>query len=386
MGLTSKPTPHPTPLDEDLLDSLRLIRSRRVSAATWHRLRDSYGSARAALAALPDIARNAGAKDYATFSRDDALREIMAGQRVGATALLWGRPDYPKALYDLPDAPPVLWAKGDIALLKRSAIAVIGARNASSIGIRMARKLVEGLSGAPLCIVSGLARGIDTEAHRASLDSGTIAVMAGGLDVIYPLENTALAHDIALKGCLISEQAMGMRPMARHFPQRNRIVSGLARAVVVVEATARSGSLITARLALDQGREVMAVPGHPFDPRAYGCLNLLRDGASLVRGPSDVLEALGIDAAQPAPREDRAALNADAPAKPVSQSTPQRVSEPGAIDQRILDQLGANSITEDQLIRDLGLPAATISAQLLNLELDGKINRAPGGVLSKSFT
>ncbi|MFN4131362.1 MAG: DNA-processing protein DprA, partial [Paracoccaceae bacterium] len=285
MGLTSKPTPHPTPLDDDPVDCLRLIRSRKVGPVTWHRLLTEHGSARAALAALPDVARAAGVENYAACPVEVARHELAQGRAAGAQLIVWGSGAYPPPLCDLPDAPPVLWVLGDAGLLHRPLVALVGARNASSLGLRMARRLAEGVAQAGFVTVSGLARGIDAAVHAATLISGTVAVQAGGVDIAYPEENTRLMAQIVEQGCLVSEQPMGLQPQARHFPQRNRIVSGLSRAVVVVEAAARSGSLITAKTALDQGRDVLAVPGHPFDARAAGCNMLLRDGATLIRGP-----------------------------------------------------------------------------------------------------
>ncbi len=278
------------------MDRLRLIRSRRVGAVTFHRLLAEHGSVRAALAALPEVARAAGVADYSPCPVEVARHEMAQARLAGARMIVPGGPGYPAGLEGMPDAPPVLWALGDIALLSRPSVAIVGARNASSLGVRMARRLSKALGEAGQVVVSGLARGIDTEAHLAALDTGTVAVMAGGVDVIYPEENAALASRIAQAGCLLSEQPMGMVPQARHFPLRNRIIAGLSRAVVVVEAAVRSGSLITARDALDLGREVLAVPGHPFDARAAGCNMLIRDGAVLVRSAEDVMEAIGLAA------------------------------------------------------------------------------------------
>ncbi|MBC7155941.1 MAG: DNA-protecting protein DprA, partial [Rhodobacteraceae bacterium] len=274
---------------------LRLIRSRRVGPATFWRLLGEHGSADAALDALPAIARAAGMAEYSPCPEGVVRAELAAGRAAGARLICGADPEWPAALRELPDAPPVLWLRGDGALLARPMVALVGARNASSLGVRMARRLAWGLAEAGWCVVSGLARGIDAAAHGAALEArgATAAVMAGGVDVIYPPENAALAADIAARGLLLSEMPPGYAPQARHFPQRNRVISGLARAVVVVEAAARSGSLITARGALDQGREVLAVPGHPLDARAAGCNQLLREGATLVRSPDDVLEALG---------------------------------------------------------------------------------------------
>lgn len=282
------PHPHPTPREDDLT-VLRLIRSRRVGPATFHRLIAEHGSAAAALEALPGIAAAAGIKGYEPCPPGVARAELAAGARVGARLIRIGDADYPPLLATISDAPPVLWLRGRVEALHRPAVAVVGARNASSLGLRMARHLAAGLAEAGLVVAAGLARGIDTAAHQASCAQGTIAVMAGGIDVIYPAENRALADRICDSGCLLTEQPPGVEPVARHFPARNRIVSGISAAVVVIEAACRSGSLITARLAGEQGREVMAVPGHPLDARASGCNALIRDGATLVRNAEDML-------------------------------------------------------------------------------------------------
>jgi DNA processing protein len=258
-------------------------------------------------------------------------------------------------------------------------IGMVGARNASSLGVRMARRLGQGLSEAGFTVVSGLARGIDTAAHQAALEAQgkTIAVMAGGIDVIYPPENEALARDIADKGCRISEHPPGLEPQARHFPLRNRIVAGLSRAVIVVEAAAKSGSLITAKAALDYGREVMAVPGHPFDARASGCNMLIRDGALLVRSPQDVLEAVGsthrpVDV--PEPR---------LPQLPGPTAPQRALKDVALLHSMILSRLGPSPLAEDQLLRDLKVTSAQLAPELLTLELDGRIARQPGGLLAR---
>ncbi|MFN7222764.1 MAG: DNA-processing protein DprA [Paracoccaceae bacterium] len=382
MGLTSKPTPHPTPLDDDPVDCLRLIRSRRVGPVTWYRLMAEHGSAAAALSVLPDLARAAGVENYAVCPVEVARHELVQGRVAGARMIVWGSAEYPVALMDLPDAPPILWVKGDAALLQRPMIAMVGARNASSLGLRMARRLAEGVGQAGLVTVSGLARGVDAMVHEATLATGTVAVQAGGVDVTYPEENARLMAQIAEQGCLVSEQSMGLQPQARHFPLRNRIVSGLSRAVVVVEAAARSGSLITARTALDQGRDVLAVPGHPFDARASGCNMLLRDGATLVRGPADVLEAIGAEVvAFPTPTAD--AVPEDPPL-PGPAPARRPLADISAVHSQILARLGPSPLAEDQLIRDLSLPPATVAQHLLTLELDGRVHRAPGGLLSRA--
>ncbi|GGL75902.1 DNA-processing protein DprA [Wenxinia marina] len=358
---------------------LRLIRSRRVGPTTFWRLMDETGSAAAALEALPQVAAAAGVDDYAPCPEGVVAAELAAGRRAGARLVALPDPAYPAALRDLADAPPLLWVRGEAAHLNRPSVALVGARNASSLGTRMAARLGRALSGAGLVVVSGLARGIDAAAHQAALPA-TVAVCAGGVDVIYPQENADLAGRIAADGALVSDQPMGLVPQARHFPARNRLVSGLAGAVVVVEAAAKSGSLITARTALDQGRDVLAVPGHPFDARAAGCNLLIRDGATLVRGPEDVLEALGpLAAAPPRAHREQAPQETPAPARPASRP----LREIAALHRVILDRLGPSPMAEDQLIRDLGTPASAVSPALTDLELEGRISRQPGGLVAR---
>lgn len=371
---------HPGPqTKDDRFHRLRLVRSRRVGAVTWHRLMAEHGTAHAALEALPGIARAAGVDDYEVCPAGVVQAELKQGHMLGATLLVHGDPDYPQALMDIPDAPPVLWVRGNIALLNHPAVGIVGARNASSLGTRMARRLGAGLSEAGITVVSGLARGIDTAAHEAAMDGQgrTIAVMAGGIDVIYPSENASLSEAIDTAGCRISEHPPGLQPQARHFPLRNRIVAGLSRAVIVVEAASKSGSLITAKAALDYGREVMAVPGHPFDARASGCNILIRDGALLVRSPQDVLEALG------APTEATPEPEMRLPPLP-GPTAPQRpLKEVALLHSMILNRLGPSPLAEDQLMRDLNVTSAQLAPELLTLELDGRISRQPGGLLAR---
>ncbi|MDQ2092051.1 DNA-processing protein DprA [Marimonas arenosa] len=384
---SSSHPPLPPTTEDEMLSWLRLLRSRRVGISTFNRLLGEHGSATAALATLPDVARDAGINDYATFGEAAARSEMAAGAKAGARLVAIGQPGYPAALLDLDDAPPLLWLKGRAEFLEKPVIALVGARNASSLGLRMARRLAGELAEAGFVIASGLARGIDTAAHKATLETGTIAVMAGGIDVIYPAENTGLGAEIGVSGLLLSEQPIGLVPQARHFPRRNRLVSGLARAVVVVEAAAKSGSLITARTALDQGREVLAVPGHPFDARASGCNMLIRDGARLVRGADDVIEAMGpIAAAATGPAPAQADLALETPDTFVPSPPPDQRSlrETARLHQQILDRLGPSPLAEDQLIRDLRLSANSVAPALLDLELDGRITRQAGGLLSLS--
>ncbi|RDC74413.1 DNA-protecting protein DprA [Rhodovulum sp. 12E13] len=412
------------------------MRSRRVGPATFRRLiAEAEGSATDALAELPKVAAAAGVDDYTPCPPAQARAELEAGRRAGAVPLFLDHPAFPPMLRDQVDAPPLLWARGELSLLARPAIGLVGARNASSLGLRMARSLARGLGAAGLVTVSGLARGIDAAAHEASLDTGTIAVLAGGVDVPYPPENEGLMRRIAEAGLVVSEMPPGLRPQARHFPRRNRIIAALGRALVVVEAAARSGSLITARDAADLGREVLAVPGHPFDARAAGCNMLIRDGAALVRGPDDVRAALGpaipaeaaaaaapaVEAARPeaAPTAQMPRPPINAPAIPTGPDTarhrgapplaraadasrtppgrppaararsgqpdgPTRASLPrGAARAAILERLGASPVDEDSLLRDSGLARPSFAATLTELEMDGLVRRAPGGLLSR---
>ncbi len=420
--------PLPPTTEDDRFTWLRLLRSRRVGPATFWRMLAEHGSAAAALAALPGVARDAGIPDYAICPEGVIAAEMRAARAVGAVLLTGADPLYPDDLREIVDAPPALWCLGDIALLARPMVALVGARAVSSLGIRMARKLGAGLSEAGVVVVSGLARGVDAEAHSAAIAGGTIAVMAGGVDSIYPPENGGLAQRIAENGLRISEQPMGMTAQARHFVARNRIVSGLSRAVVVVEAAAKSGSLITARMALDQGRDVLAVPGHPFDGRSAGSNMLLRDGAILVRGPEDVIEHLGLAQAVargPAdisetpplfdapPARSRPAVRADVPAVPVATlaaqtphtdpaafawhgaprrdpapaippAAPERrsLAQTAALHQAILDRVAMAPVAEDDLIRDLATPSQQVAPALVALELDGRIARRAGGLLT----
>jgi DNA processing protein len=353
------------------------LRSRRVGPSTYRRLLAEHGDAGTALAALPQVARAAGVDNYDPCPEGVIVNELKAGAASGARLIFQGDADYPADLAEISDAPVALWLMGDAALLRRPLVALVGARNASSLGTRMTRKLAADLGEAGYCVVSGLARGIDAVAHDAAFDSGTIAVQAGGVDVIYPPENAALAGRIAESGLRLSEQPMGLQPQARHFPARNRIISGLVRAVIVVEAASKSGSLITARNALDQGRDVMAVPGHPFDARAAGCNMLIRDGAHLVRNAADVIEAID----QPASVQS-AQMAMDIPPAPAPDRRSLR--DTARLHQDILARLGPSPVAEDQLIRDLRAAPGQIAPALVDLELDGKILRQPGGLLSKA--
>lgn len=369
--------PLPPTTEDDRFAWLRLLRSRRVGISTFYRLLAEHGTAQNALLALPDVARAAGLEAYEICPPGVVEAELKAARAAKARLLCLGDAAYPAQLADLTDAPPMLWAIGNVDLARRPVLALVGARNASSLGMRMARALARDLGEQGFVIASGLARGIDTAAHGATLETGTIAVQAGGVDVMYPAENTSLAHDIGSHGLRLSEQPMGLAPMARHFPTRNRLISGLARAVIVVEAATRSGSLITAQGALDQGREVLAVPGHPFDARAGGCNILIRDGAHLIRSAEDVIEAIG------AAQETPAATVTTQAALPLPEPDKRSRAETIDLHQQILSRLGPSPIAEDSVIRDLGLPARTVAPALVDLELDGQVQRHSGGLLSR---
>ena len=364
--------PLPPTTEEDTASRLRLLRSRRVGPATYRRLLAEHGSPENALKALPSIAKDVGVQGYEICPEGVVKAEIKAARAAGARIMIEGDGIYPPTLSDISDSPPIIWTIGNLSLLKRPMIAMVGARNASSLGTRMAKRLAQELTEMGFVIVSGLARGIDTAAHRGALSGGTIAVQAGGVDVIYPAENATLTHDIGQQGLRISEMPMGLQPQARHFPARNRIISGLSKAVIVVEAAAKSGSLITARNALDQARDVLAIPGYPFDARASGCNMLIRDGATLVRSADDVVEAIG-------------AVARNVPELPLTAPEPQQktLQATAALHDQILSRLGPAPIAEDQLLRDISAPPTQITPILVDLELDGKIARQPGGLLSR---
>ena len=369
----------PPKTEDDQLDWLRLLRSRRVGISTFYRLLAEHGTARNALEHLPDIAQSRGLTGYRACSQKDAMRELSQGIKYGAQLVFRGQPDYPKQLGQISDAPPLIWARGDLGLAKRPVTALVGARNASALGCQMARRLAHDLGQAGDCIVSGLARGIDAAAHQAALETGTIAILAGGLKTIYPPEHNAL---IAQQGLLLSEQPLNLRPQAHHFPIRNRLISGLARQIIIVEAALKSGSLLTARNALDQGRDVLAVPGHPLDPRAAGCNALIRDGAALVRNAQDVLD---LRQNVTPPENDKTQLNG-APCQPPVMSgraadKPAQTSK-SQLQQDILDRLSVTAISENHLIRRLARPVAECNAAITELELDQKLLRHAGGHVS----
>ena len=279
-------------MNEDLVDRLRLVRTAGIGPVTFRQLIRRFGSAAAALDAVPDLARRGGGKPPRLWERAEAEREIGRVEKLGARYLTLGQGLYPRLLAELEDAPPLLIARGNLNLLDRMAVAIVGARNASAAACRFARGLAHDLGQHDLAVVSGLARGIDSAAHDGALESGTIGVIAGGIDVFYPPENEQRQRAMFERGLVVAEMPPGTEPRARHFPYPNPIIAGISAGTVVVEAAPRSGSLITARLAAEAGREVMAVPGSPLDPRAQGCNQLIRDGATLVQNANDIIEEL----------------------------------------------------------------------------------------------
>lgn len=357
--------------DTETLSALRLIRTDGVGPITWHRLMRHFQSAAVAIEALPGLAKRGGRKkSMAVWPVGEAEKELAAAEAAGARALVWGAAEYPSPLAVIEDAPPVIYARGDVALLSQDTVGMVGARNASANGKRLARKLAGELGKGGLVVASGLARGIDTEAHAGALDTGTVAVVAGGIDVVYPEENRALTEEIAERGVLITEQPPGLKPQASHFPRRNRLISGLALGVVIVEAAPRSGSLITARMALEQGREVFAVPGSPLDPRARGTNDLIRQGATLTETAEDVQRVLG---------QVRTPLaEPDAPELPFGGGSPSAESS-DSTRAEVLAALGPAPVPVDELVRQTGAPAGEVSVILLELELAGKLARHPGG-------
>ncbi|MDQ3145048.1 MAG: DNA-processing protein DprA, partial [Pseudomonadota bacterium] len=347
-------------MSADLLDRLRLIRTPGIGPIAFRQLLLRFSSAGEALAAIPDLARRGGGSAPKIHSKDAAEREIARVEALGARFLSNGQVLYPRALAELENAPPLITAKGDLKLLERPMVAIVGARNASAAACRFARGLEHDLGREGSVVVSGLARGIDSAAHDGSLESGTIAVIAGGIDVAYPPENEARQADIAARGLLIAEMPPGTEPRARHFPYRNRIIAGLAAGTVVVEAAPRSGSLITARLAGEAGREVMAVPGSPLDPRAQGCNGLIRDGATLIQNAADVIEALTPIAGRVA--SQRYPFDHDAPAAPAAPVE----AEPD-LRARIEQLLGPSPVPVDELVRQSGAAAGAVQLVLLEL-------------------
>ena len=353
---------------DDLVDRIRLIRSPSIGPVTYRQLIARFGTAAAALDAIPDLARRGGGSPPRLTTRDQAEQEQARVAKLGARYLLLGQGLYPPLLAEMDDAPPLLIARGDVGLLDRPAVAVVGARNASASACRYARSLAHALGEERLVVVSGLARGIDSAAHDGAMETGTIAVVAGGIDVFYPPENQARQETLYERGLVLAEMPPGTEPRARHFPYRNRIIAGLALGTIVVEAAPRSGSLITARLAAEAGREVMAVPGSPLDPRARGCNQLIRGGATLVQDAADVVEAIRPGAARVA--------------SPVEEYRPQAERFDGEAAAAVESLLGPSPVPVDEIIRLSGAASGAVQMALLELDLAGRLDRHAGGKVS----
>ena len=353
-------------------DWLRLSLSENVGPITFRQLIERFGDATAAIAALPELSRRGGlSRPLRLYGEGEAEADLERAEAFGAEIVAAGEKNYPELLRHIDVAPPVLWIKGKAEFANSSSVAIVGARNASALGFKFARKLASEIGQAGHLIVSGLARGIDTAAHEAAMATGTVAVLAGGIDSVYPPENGGLQEEIGKRGLLVSEMKPGTTPRAEHFPRRNRIISGMSRATIVVEAALRSGSLITARRAAEQGREVFAVPGSPLDPRAEGTNKLIREGATLVTSSSDILEA----------------LNQTFIAKGNGFLEPENnfihSVEAGENDRRkILSLLSPSPVDLDDLIRESGIAPAAAAGIVLELELAGRILRHPRGAVS----
>ena len=363
---------------------LRLIRSDNIGPVTYRQLLRRFGTAGAALAALPDLVRRGsgalrgagggGSARIATAAEAEA--EIAAVTAFGGRFVFVDDADYPFLLARTESAPPALAVKGDVGLFDRPAVAMVGARNSSAAAVRFARELATELAANDLVVVSGLARGIDAAAHWGALSGGTIGVVAGGLDVVYPPENAELQGRIAAEGLVIAETAFGTSPQARHFPRRNRIIAGLCAGTVVVEGALKSGSLITARIAAEAGREVMAVPGSPLDPRAQGCNALIREGATLIQTAADIIEALGTVGGDLGGR----LLSPDA----AWDAGPLAVEADDATRDEIVRLLSPVPVAIDELVRQSGCASATVAGALLDLELAGRIVRHAGGRVARA--
>ena len=380
---------HPDISDEERVCRLQLAQSDNIGPATYHQLLELYGSGSEAIAALPDLASGTTrGRRVRLYSRDRALQDIERTHGCGGQIITHGEPGFPRLLAQTVNPPPILFAAGNAELLQQTTCAIVGSRNSSANGKRFARGVAQGLAHDGWKIASGLARGIDTAAHEASLDHGTIAVIATGLDVIYPPENAALHAQIACDGCVVSEMPPGTRPRAELFPRRNRIIAGLAAGVVVIEAAMRSGSLITARLANEIGRDVFAVPGSPFDPRSEGTNKLIQDGAMLITSARDVLDVL-----ERGHLYTSSSDNDDQPQRPIvsgaSEHAPEHEPHTQAMPrdsqlvndihrQALLDLLGPDPVEVDVVVRESGLPSRLVQMVMMELDLTGRLERHPG--------
>ena len=355
-------------------DWLRLARAEGVGPVAFQHLIRRYGAPGAALAALPGLAaRGGGSRSPKLPSVAEIEAEIAAGEALGARLICAGEADFPELLGALDPPPPIIWVRGDAAMLSRPAVAIVGARIASAAGQRFARALAAELGGAGYLVVSGMARGVDAAAHEGALSTGSAAVLGGGIDDVYPPEHQTLYDRLAAEGCVVSENLVGRKAQAKDFPRRNRLISGLTLGVVVVEAELRSGSLITARLAAEQGREVFAVPGSPLDPRARGTNDLIRQGAILCEGLDDVLRGLERPAIPRRPSPD-----------PAPEPGPVLDGEIDALRAQVEALLSPTPIPRDEIVRLTGAPPAAVYGALVELELAGRAQLQPGGLAAAS--
>ena len=359
--------------DAQRVDWLRLIRSENVGPVTFRQLINRFGTAGAALDALPDLARRGGRRTLRVAAEADVAREMETARRHGARFVALGEPDYPLPLAAADAPPPLLALRGRADVLTRRTVGLVGSRNASLSGSRMTERLCEGLGRVGYAVASGLARGIDAAAHRASLRTGTVACMAGGLDHPFPPENVPLMEEIAGAGAVISEMPFGWKPRARDFPRRNRLIAGLSLGVVVIEAANRSGSLITARLANEMGRLVFAVPGSPLDPRAAGTNGLIKAGATMVTETADVIDAL-----DPLTELPNAPTLFDDGAEPMAADE----EAPASDRERVIVALGPTPVEMDDLVAHCGIAPGTVQTVLLELDLAGRLERHGGGFVS----
>ncbi|MFT7099392.1 MAG: DNA processing protein [Rickettsiales bacterium] len=369
--------PHSTNHNQETINWLRLIRTPNVGRSTFFHLLEVFGSAQKAIENIGEYSRKVGkVKPIIVGSEKDAQKELELSAKNGAEILLFKDPKYPQLLREIPDSPPLISVRGDISLLKRNIIGIVGPRNPSLNGCKFARKIAGDLGERGFVVASGVARGIDAAAHFGSLDSGTIGVIGGGIDNIYPFENKALYHQIYQKGLIVSEFAFGSKPNARNFPQRNRIISGLSLGIVVVEATLKSGTLITARCALEQNREVFSVPGSPFDPRCQGANRLIKQGATLIENVDDITNELTIFEEFTDAQFPQMDLKEDSDSAIKSSDD----GEGADVMEMILAKVNHSQISINEIITELQIPTRLVNVALLQLELVGRIENKNGKI------
>lgn len=365
--------------EAEKLDWLRLIRTDNIGPITFHRLIAKYGSAGDALRGLPDLSKSSGRKrPLIAADLGSVEEELEATFKIDAKLIASCEPNYPRLLSKIPDAPPIIFAKGHLHLFEKTSVAIVGARNASAAGRKMARDIAADLSAEGIIVTSGLARGIDGVAHAEALETGTIAVVAGGIDIIYPPEHAKLTKEIANRGLIISERPPGTQPTARDFPRRNRLISGLSSGVVIVEAAEKSGTLITARFAIEQNRDVFAVPGSPLDPRCQGANNLIRDGATLVQNAGDIIDVLAAQNFGASEGHDDDLFDWQAPV------TDDNIKDAENAIAMVQEALSFTPLHQDEIIREVGAPANIVLDALMMLVVSGAAEEHSGGRFTRS--